>query len=476
MKCIQQRFSYALAGVIAFIAAPLSAEPVVFEGVTLIPMDEERVLENQTVVVNEGRIVAIGDSDMIKAPVGAQVIAGEGRYLMPGLSDMHAHIAGYELDSTAAADTRALARNQFLLYLAGGVTLLRDTGGSPGHVDYARQIESGELLGPDFFFTSRILEGEDAVWDFSTKVTEVEQVEPLIASFAENGYWGVKVYHTLSDPVYRAIMETAAHYELPVVGHVPFETGIEEVLKLGQFSIEHLRGYDFDGVDLAHLKETGGRTPLRFGAIRRMSEARRTELVALTKASGTWNTPTLAVNRLMFDAKLRASLAEHPRFGLLHPAIQETVNNFNGLDAIFLPETKQALAEAYEPSQALVKALDDAGAGLLVGTDSSVPAYLPGFTVIDEIKSFVDAGISPYSALKAATIAPAQSLGIADTHGTVAVGKVANLLLLEANPLDDVDALWRLEGVVIGGRWYRLTELEALLRADLAELENDASE
>jgi len=188
-------------------------------------------------------------------------------------------------------------------------------------------------------------------------------------------------------------------------------------------------------------------------------------------AAGVWNTPTLAVNRLLFDPAARTAVMEHPRFSHLIPAMQEEMKNMAGLDAIFPPDSREALREAYPAMLDFIKALSDAGAGLLVGTDSAVPGYVPGFTVIDEIQSFGEAGLSPFRALEAATSAPARYLGVDDERGTVAVGKRADLILLGANPLKDLAALWALDGVFLSGRWHSFAELEAALAAQRAAAE-----
>jgi imidazolonepropionase-like amidohydrolase len=154
---------------------------------------------------------------------------------------------------------------------------------------------------------------------------------------------------------------------------------------------------------------------------------------------------------------------EHPRFARLIPAMQEEMKNLAGLDAIFPPDSRDALREAYPVMLDFIKGLSDAGAGLLVGTDSAVPGYVPGFTVIDEIQSFAEAGLSPFEALEAATSAPARYLGIDADRGTVAPGKRADLILLGANPLQDLSALWDLAGVMLAGRWQSFAALEDAL-------------
>ncbi|MEQ9465677.1 MAG: amidohydrolase family protein, partial [Haliea sp.] len=433
-------------------------------GVSVIPMDTPRVLNDQTVLIADDRIVALGDAGTVTVPSDARRIEGTGRYLMPGLADMHAHIYGISDEGQEASST-AMAREQLLVYAATGVTLLRDAAGSPGHFQHRARVRSGEWIGPDLFVASPIFEGERNVWDFTVKVIDPAAIEPMVAGYADEGYWGLKIYHTVSPAVFDAIMAAARQHDMPVMGHVPFDIGIDATLASGITSVEHLRGYDFDGVPVDSLWADGGRSRERFSSWNRMTPQRRDELVAKTVAAGVWNTPTLAVNRMLFDPAARAAVIEHPRFSRLLPALQQEMQGMAGLDAIFPPESRDALREAYPAMLEFIKALSDAGGGLLVGTDSVIPGYVPGFTVIDEIQSFGEAGLSSFKALEAATSAPARYLGVADDRGTVAVGKRADLILLDANPLEDLSALWELEGVFLAGRWHSFAELEAALDA-----------
>lgn len=447
-------------GLSCFLAATLRADDtLLLRNVNVLPMDAPRVVENQALLVKDGVIAAVGDVRAIRQPRGAKVVDGGGGFVMPGLSDMHAHVAGYT-DGESAGANAEVAANQLLLYLATGVTLLRDPSGSPAHFEYRRRLREGELLGPDLYFTSPLLEGEQAVWDFAVKLVDPAEAEPLLARYAADGYWGVKVYHTLSAEVFEAVMAAAQRHGLKVIGHVPFEVGVERALASGIYSIEHLRGYDFDGMSPDALAADGGRSAERFGSLATMTDARMNELVGLTVLAGTWNTPTLAINRFLFDAEGRAALAEHPRFRLVHPNLQQAVVKSSALDDIFSAPARTALREVLPRQQALVRRLNAAGAGILIGTDAIVPAYVPGFTPIDEMQALAAGGMPVFDVLQAATRDAAVSLGIDAERGTVAAGKRASLILLERNPLEDLDALWSLRGVVHRGRWLSFAEIE----------------
>lgn len=447
-----------------------AAAMTAFVGVNVVPMDAPRVLRDQTVIVEGGVIVAMGDPALVQPPRRAQIVRGEGRYLAPGLADMHTHLAGY-VGEAAAGDNPAIAANQLLMYVATGVTLVRDMSGTPAHRLYRARIESGEWVGPDLYYTSPIVEGAHPVWNTSIQVTDPSAVEALVAGFARDGYWGVKVYHTVSRDVFDALLAAAARHRLPVVGHVPFEVGIDRAIAAGQYGIEHFRGYDFDGVPLARLEIDGGRSAERFGSWLRMSDARRTQLIHDTVAAGVWNTPTLVASRFLYDAQARQALARNPRFAMAHPSLRAQVLGASGLDRIFPADARAAMRAAEPRILAMTKALNDAGGRLLVGTDAVLPAYVPGFTPIDEIETFVTAGVSNFDALRAATALAAQSLGVGDRMGTIAVGKRANLILLDGNPLEDVSHLWELSGVMVRGRWFSFQDLQIRLATMAAGFE-----
>ncbi len=443
-------------------AGARSAEVVAFVGVNVVPMDAERVLADQTVVVRDGRIVALGARGSIVVPRGASRVDGRGRYLLPGLADLHAHVGSY--DSGNAPDSAAVLRSELLLYVATGVTLIRNMAGGPKHLEYRARVASGEILGPRIYTATNIVDGPNAVWAFSIKMAEPAEADALVEGFVRDGYDQIKVYNELPRVAYAALLDAAARRGIRVVGHVPFSVGIDSALAAGQYSIEHQRGYDYDGVRPQALVLDGGRNPERFGSWTRMSDERMRDLVRKTAAAGTWNTPTFVIDELLYDTDARRALASAPSLRFVHPAVRAAIAS-NQLDAIFSPESKAALRMSMPARYRILKMLDAADAGLLTGTDTVVPYLVPGFTPIDELDHFVAAGLTPYRALRAATINPARFLGIDAEAGTVAVGKRADLLLVDANPLEDVGNLWKRSGVMLAGRWLPQAEIDRLLES-----------
>ncbi len=437
-----------------------AAKPLAFIGVTVLPMDRERELPDHTVLVKDGRIAAVGPRAEVAVPQGSARIDGRRLYLLPGIADMHAHLSEYV--TAARGDKRAVVRAELLLYVATGVTLVRNMAGSPDHLDLRARVAAGEITGPRIFTTTPIIDGAHPVWPFAVRLTEASEAGPLVDGFVSQGYDQVKVYNGLTLEAYAGLMDAAAKRGIRVVGHVPLSIGIDGALAAGQYSIEHQRGYDFDGVRPQALVLNGGRNAQRFSSWQHMSDDRMHDLIQRTVAAGAWNCPTFVVDDMMSDREKRAALLKQDLVRYLRPETRAEVVS-NELDQMFPPEASAALRAAFPVRYRMLKLLSDAGAGLLVGTDSMVPYLLPGFTPIDEMQHFVAAGLSPFAALRAATSAPARFMGIDAEAGTIAVGQRADLLLVEADPLEDIGNLWRQRGVVLAGRWLPRTEIRRML-------------
>ena len=428
-----------------------------FVDVTVISMDAPGAVPDRTVLIAGNKITEVGPVDAVTIPPGATVIDGEGRFLLPGLADMHAHIGMDYLPSQAGP------RAELLLYLAAGVTTLRNAVGSVEVLQLAEAITDGSVLGPRLEVASPLLEGEHAVWDFSTKVLSADEGRAAVARFVAEGFESVKIYHTLSRPAYKGILEETRRLGVPMFGHVPFDVGVEEVLADGQASIEHFRGYDIDGLPREALEKDGGRSPERFASWLNMSDERMAELVRATVDAGTWNCPTFVVNSMLIDAARLAEYADHPMAEYMPGDLVRRYRE-SGLEALFSMETRAMLAQARPRMLTFLERLHAAGAPVMTGTDT-FPSLVPGFTLIDEIGAFVEAGLSPYEALEAATTAPARYLGDGDTRGRILPGMDADLVLLGANPLDDIEHLWQMEGVMADGRWLAREALLSMLKA-----------
>jgi imidazolonepropionase-like amidohydrolase len=424
------------------LAAPLTA----FVDVMVIPMDRERLLEHQTVIVRDGRIERIGNSDQVEVPSDAMAIDGRGKYLIPGLVDMHVHVE---------------YPNDLLLFVANGVTSVRNMWGNtdkklwlglPDQLEMKKQIAAGTLFGPTVYTAGPIMDGAPANHPLMESFTSPEDAAESVAWQKAQGYDFIKVYDHLSPEVYEAILTAAQEQDMPVVGHVPFAVGVNGVLESGQLTIEHLTGY----VDPDEVKFL-------------IPEAQLDEYAQGTKAAGVWSCVTLSEYPKskqtpdVFDQLQHqpGMIYQSPSTRLLSPFMYYMAAKSHTYEGEDYPE------RVAELNRKMVQALHEAGAGILLGTDAAQSYHLPGFSVHEELALLVEAGLTPYEALAAGTKNAAIALRQENEFGRVAEGQRADLLLLNANPLEDVANTNDRAGVLLRGRWYSDEELQGML-ADLA--------
>lgn len=415
-------------------------EVVAFVDVHVVPMDRERVLSDQTVVVRGDRIETLGPSASTPVPAGAFRVEGRGRYLVPGLADMHVH---------TTSGTFAHLRNDFVSWMAHGVTTLRVMWGSPGVLAERGRIEAGEVLGPSLLVASAGIDGPGGVWEaFTPSVASPDEARQRTAEHVAAGYDFIKVYNELDDASYHAIVSEASRSGTPVVGHVPWRVGIESVQDAGQSTSEHFIGIKREAATVFN----GGELDL----------ARVTEVVERSAAAGLTHTPTITVDALS-RAQAR-SIQNGPEIRYISPGMRDffATGYHHGL--------KDPVAEReHRNHRLMIAAVRDAGGRLLVGTDAGFGWILPGSSIHDELTSFEQAGLSPYETLRAATADAAASAGREDEFGRIAVGLRADLVLVARNPLVEVAALRESSGTMVRGRWLSRGTLEAMREAIRAE-------
>jgi len=357
---------------------------------------------------------------------------------MPGLVDMHVHLF----------DSRDL-----LLYLANGVTTIRNLGGyaaADSILDIRRQIASGQRLGPTIYTSGNWLDGDPPFRDINTVVRTPAEARAIVAAQKKAGYDFIKVYQTLSPEVYREIVRTGRQLGIPVTGHVPSAVGVDGVLASGQAGVDHvgqlLGGDAGDVAQRARRADVGVTTTLvmldRVLTMRGRPEAVES-LLALPEAR-------------YISPDTRAFWKRAPYLGMSRADPSKPM---------------------YAAAEALVRALEHEGAILMAGTDAGIWGNEPGYSLVEEVIRLKDAGLTPYQALRAATVAPAGFLVRwvrgAEQPGAIAVGGRADLLLLEANPLADVGALRRRAGVLVRGTWFPQDSLGRMLDALAAEYDGE---
>ena len=425
---------------------------VAFINVNVIPFDRERVLSDQTVIVRDGRIAEIGSADRTKVPAGALQIDGRGKYLMPGLADMHVHL----FPGTGQQDD--LASQQLQLFLANGVTTIRNMIGKPEHIQLRDRVAKGELLGPSIYTAGPPLLGNN--------VPTPEAAELAVAEQKKAGYDLLKVHEGLTPETYAAIVATAKRVGIPFAGHATATVGLKRALDAQQSSIEHLDGYLQALVaDNSPVKPPSSQVVVG-PVLEHIDESKIAAVAAATRKAGVWNDPTLTLFKLVVSdakpedylkwpemqyipAKMREGFAKQKQSTLGNPAPAADRQRFVKL------------------RNKMLVALHAAGAKLLIGPDSPQFFLVPGFATHRELESFVEAGLSPYQAIEAATRNPAEYFAefmkAPRDFGTVEAGKRADLILLDANPLQTVANLSKRAGVMVRGLWLPESELRKML-------------
>jgi hypothetical protein len=433
-----------------------SRSAVVFDDVTVVPMDMERRLEHQAVVVQDDRISWIGPTREAPPSEGARRIDGRGKYLMPGLADMHVH---------------AWTEQDLLLFVAHGVTTVRNMAGRPCHLAWKQQVARGELLGPRISTAGQIIGGRPPRRTWVMSVSTADDCIQAVMATKAAGYEAIKIYDELTVYAYRWLVDAAAEQDLPVWGHVPFQVGLQGALHARQRSMEHMHGY------LEALSH-GARPltdPLEARALilregLSAPESRFQELAEMTREHGVWNCLTLLVRKRWTQDPVR--FADHPVLRYLPPVHAEMWRQRQFSQGHPPASEGRPLWDLY---LRMTKALSDAGAGLLAGTDAGLPTVAPGLSLHEELDALTEAGLTPFQALRAATSEAARFMGAQGEWGGIAEGARADLLLVDADPLANVANASKIAGVMLAGRWLPASTLQEKLDELAAQQQAAAS-
>ena len=407
---------------------------VAIRDVTVVDVVTGSLRPHSTVIVMDGRITAVGAAARLPMPPGARILDGRGRFLIPGLWDMHSH----SLWSAEAMRT-------FLpLNVANGVTGIRDMGGRLDVLDTARAaLRQENVAYPRIVAAGVILDGPEPVQaDVSIAVADAAAARMAVDSLAQEGVDFIKVYTLLPRDAYFAVIQEARRLGLPVAGHVPAAVTIEEAARAGQRSIEHLH----DELEPLCTQRDG---------------ARCRQLAAVFRQFHVWQVPTLvALRKGFFDDE---AIVRDPRLRYIPRGLRE---DWLAERAARISRGADHLAgkrRRYADEEWLTGFLAREHVGLLAGTDAGTAFCYPGFSLHDELGLLVQAGLSPVDALRAATSAPAEFLGKSDSMGTIAVGRDADMVLLRSNPLANIAATREIEAVVLRGRVLDRLDLDGLL-------------
>jgi imidazolonepropionase-like amidohydrolase len=403
---------------------------IAFVDVNVLPMNRDGVIGNQTVIVRGNRITQMGPAGQVKAPAGAVVIDGKGKFLMPGVAEMHGHLpnpnAGPEL-----------TENVLFLYVANGVTTIRGMQGNLADLELKARINRGELLGPRLWVPGPPLTGNAA--------PTPEAGRRLVEEQQAAGFDHLKIHEGMSRATYDTVVATAKRLGMRFGGHVPNDVGVYHALESGQASIDHLDNY---------VETIGGPDSA--------SDQKINQVVAATCAARAWTVPTMALWETFMGTEDPEILAARPELRYV-PQVwrQNWAQQLTQMRANSMPVEKRL--ETLQLRRRILKALQAAGCPIALGTDSPQLYSVPGFSIVREMKSMEAAGLTRQQILTEATRSAARYFGAEQEFGSVAVGQRADLVLLEANPLSDLANVERRAGVMVNGRWLPAADIRSRL-------------
>lgn len=447
--------------------SPAREPPLAFVHATVVDVAGGPPLEDAAVIARGDRIAAVGRTDEVAVPEGARVIDGTGKYLLPGLWDMHVHVSHEPVF--------------FPLLLAHGVTGVREMGNDLDRVrSWQKLIGAGRLLGPRMFVAGPIIDGPDIRIPKMrlNAATAAEAVDAAARTRAARGVDFLKVWSLLPREAYFGIAAEAARAGIPFAGHVPLEVTALEASEAGQKSIEHManvllgcsrREKELIAKRAAMVRPGTPDAPLRFleawfykqsgDLVESYAPEKAEALISAFRENGTWHCPTLSFwrNYAFIDDP---AMAGDPRLRYVPGDWDmKEIWFLKGQTAADLVQVKREYARTLE----VVGAMRRAGVGILAGTDTPNIHLFPGFSLHDELAQLVASGFTPLEALQAATIEPARFMGTLETMGTVEAGKVADLVLCDGDPTADIRNLGRIHAVVANGRLIDAQGLRDLL-------------
>lgn len=433
--------------------APVDArnQEIVFRSVNVITMTSDRVLNNQDVVIREGVIASIGPSGTIPYAQNALRINGKGKYLMPGLAEMHAHVP--------PVNDMAPMQEVVRLFALKGITTIRGMLGHPLHLELREQINRGELVSPWFYTSGPSLNGN------SVKTPDAGIA--MVRQQKQAGYDFLKLHPGLTPQTFGPIVQTAKEVNIPFAGHVSYEVGVWRAIEAGYASIDHMDGFIealIPGIDTIPEQSTG---LFAMFIADRADESRIPRLMAGLRENNIWVVPTQALaERWIGHAQDPEKLRMAPEMVYIKP---QTLDNWVKTKKELLANPRYdtaAISRYNQLRRKLIAECQRNGVGLLLGSDAPQVFNVPGFSTHQELQYLVNAGLTPYEALRTGTYNVGRYLNRTDI-GVIQKGAVADLLLLNGNPLKDIKQTENIEGVLVNKKWLT----KAYIKQELKKLE-----
>jgi imidazolonepropionase-like amidohydrolase len=440
MEAMQRtlRILFSGAALAAVASAPTAraqdAPAVAFVGATVLPMDGPRALPNQTVIVRGDRIVEVGPAADVRVPEGAQRIEASGKFIIPGLAEMHGHVP-------PPSAPRQFIEDVLFLYVANGITTVRGMLGAPGQLELREQAKRGEVIAPTLYLAGPSFNG--------SSVNAPEQAARMVREQKAAGWDLLKVHPGLTRDEYDAMARTAKEVGIRFGGHVPTDVGLLHAIEMGQETFDHLDGY------IEYLNGDQGPIPVD----------RLREIARRTKAAGAWVVPTMVLWETLMGVPELDELTAFPELRYM-PA--NTVAQWTNAhrQRMANPELDRAAGQVVaENRKRLLDILQEEGVGILMGTDAPQQFSVPGFSLHREISLMVDAGMTPHEVLTSGTLNVGRYFANADTFGIIAAGQRADLILLDADPTADIGNVAKQSGVMVRGRWLPKAEIDRRLEA-----------
>ncbi len=441
-----------MAATVAAAQSPVDSrqQAIVFRSVNVIPMDSERVLENQDVVIKDGKILSLGTAGQVKFDKSALVVEAKGKYLMPGLAEMHAHIP--------PNDNVETQKEVLMLFALNGVTTIRGMLGHPSHLSLRDQVNRGEVLGPRIYTSGPSFNG--------LSVKTPEGGDKMVRDQKALGYDFMKLHPGLTLSNFNAIIKAANEVGMTYGGHVSSAVGVWRAIDANYATIDHLDGFIegmVPGIEAMTDQEIGF-----FGLFvaRKADLSQLPRLVEALREHHIWVVPTQALaERWIAADKSPEELRAAPEMKYMDPKTLDAWTENKKRQMAVPGYNTEEVAKYVELRRKLIKACNDGGVGLLLGSDAPQVFNVPGYSVHHELRYLVQSGLTPYQALKTGTVNVAAFYNQTSRSGTVTVGKTADLVLLKDNPLANIAATQSVSGVLVGGKWLTEDYIKSTLKS-----------
>ncbi len=416
--------------------------------VSVLPMTGNMIWSNKTVLIEDGKIIDIGNEELAE---GTQIIDGTGKFLMPGLTEMHAHIP------VAEEGDDNLVRETLFLYLSQGITNIRGMLGNPYHLELREKVAKGEILGPRIYTSSPSLNGNS--------ITTPEEARTKVTQYQKDGYDFLKIHPGIKIEVWDEVEKTANEVGIPYAGHVPVEVGINRALEAKYKTIDHLDGYLEGLVPASANVDPTKNGFFGYDFTDLADKALIDDLVAKTIANGVGVVTTQTLFSRWFSPTLPEELGNEPEMKYMSPKTLYTWRQ---------SKTKLINEDTYDAKkweryitlrQNIIRKMDKAGVNFLLGSDAPQVYNVPGFSLHHELITLRACGLPLFKLLQSGTVNPAKFFNAKGKYGTIEKGAAADLVLLNGNPLLAIENAQKIEGVMVGKTWLSKEKIAEGLKA-----------